>query len=109
MATENFGNVIIEALSCSTPVIASTNTPWESLAEKKCGAWIDNSPEAIAESLVEILSLDDSKYSELALNARSHVLQNYSIQSHQDEIERLIISAHTQSVLSDSNESEEAK
>ena len=45
--SENFGNVVIEALSQGTPVIASKGTPWEQLAEK-AGFWIDNDENSIA-------------------------------------------------------------
>ena len=35
--SENFGNVVIEALSLGTPVVCSVNTPWEQLANFNCG------------------------------------------------------------------------
>ena len=31
---ENFGNVVIESLAQGTPVVASTNTPWQVLEEE---------------------------------------------------------------------------
>jgi len=37
--SENFGNVVLEALAQGTPVIASKNTPWESLEEYNSGYW----------------------------------------------------------------------
>ena len=36
--SENFGNVVIEALSQGTPVVASKGTPWETL-EKEAALW----------------------------------------------------------------------
>lgn len=35
--SENFGNVIIEALSQGTPVIASCGTPWAEIEKKNAG------------------------------------------------------------------------
>ena len=35
--TENFGHIILESLSASTPVIISDNTPWKKLYENKVG------------------------------------------------------------------------
>ena len=47
--SENFGNVIVEALSFGTPVVCSIHTPWQQLEEFNCGyhleldesRWID--------------------------------------------------------------------
>jgi glycosyltransferase involved in cell wall biosynthesis len=36
---ENFGNVVVEALSVGTPVVASSSTPWRALEEEECGLW----------------------------------------------------------------------
>lgn len=49
--SENFGNVVIEALQYGTPVIASKGTPWSVLEEFHCGKWISNTPSEIANAL----------------------------------------------------------
>lgn len=67
--SENFGNVIIEALSQGTPVIASKGTPWKILNEKNAGFWIDNSPESIAECINQALSIEEEQYIEMRNNA----------------------------------------
>jgi glycosyltransferase involved in cell wall biosynthesis len=43
-SSENFGNVVVEALAQGTPVIASHGTPWADLNETNSGFWIENSP-----------------------------------------------------------------
>ena len=68
--SENFGNVIIEALSQGTPVIASKGTPWQVLNETSSGYWIDNSPESISQCVDTALSLPDVEYAEMRRNAR---------------------------------------
>lgn len=68
--SENFGNVVIEALSQGTPVIASKGTPWQVLNEQNAGFWIDNSPECISKCIDKALSLSDEAYSEIRHNAR---------------------------------------
>lgn len=68
--SENFGNVVIEALSQGTPVIASKGTPWQSLNDEKAGYWIDNSPERIAACIDQALGLSESEYSEILVNAQ---------------------------------------
>lgn len=67
--SENFGNVIVEALSQGTPVIASVGTPWQQLVEKKAGWWIATTTEQVAETVDELLSLDDEEYAKMRGNA----------------------------------------
>ena len=54
--SENFGQVVVEALSCATPVVASRNTPWKVVADVGAGAWVENSPDEIAAALVRVLT-----------------------------------------------------
>lgn len=68
--SENFGNVVIEALSQGTPVIASKGTPWQVLDETGSGYWIDNSPENISRCVDAALSLSDKEYAQMRSNAR---------------------------------------
>jgi glycosyltransferase involved in cell wall biosynthesis len=48
---ENFGNVVAEALSYGIPVIASKGTPWSHLEIQRCGLWVENSPEKLADAI----------------------------------------------------------
>lgn len=78
--SENFGNVIIEALTQATPVIASKGTPWKQLDTKNAGYWINNSPESIGKTIDEALALDKSKYNVMAQNAENLVRSQYDIE-----------------------------
>ena len=40
--TENFGSVIVEALSRGVPVVASRGTPWSEVETVGCGWWTDD-------------------------------------------------------------------
>lgn len=53
--TENFGNVVAEALAHGTPVIASTGTPWRGLIEHDCGWWIDPVAGPLQRAMTEAL------------------------------------------------------
>lgn len=52
--SENFGGVVVDALAHGRPVIASNKTPWQGLEENRCGWWVDNSPESLAQTLMAI-------------------------------------------------------
>lgn len=59
--TENFGMVVAEALAHGVPVIASRGTPWAEIEEKRCGLWVDNSPESLAQAIVQIRAMELSE------------------------------------------------
>src|SRR5690554_5059543 len=67
--SENFGNVVLEALAQGTPVIASKNTPWQLLEKHKAGAWIEGEVVPLAKRLQELLSLDKTAYTQMRDNA----------------------------------------
>ena len=77
--TENFGNVVVESLAQGTPVIASRNTPWGLLEDKKAGYWIDNSPESLANSIDQILLMGKEKYNSYRINSIQLARNNFEI------------------------------
>ncbi len=54
--SENFGNVVLEALSVGTPVIASKGTPWSILELKNAGLWIDCNSVILREALYSVFA-----------------------------------------------------
>lgn len=77
--TENFGNVVIESLSQSTPVIASTGTPWKQLSEYGIGLWVCNKPEFIKIAIEEIIQLNSFDYQEMRNRCRPFVENEYDV------------------------------
>lgn len=67
--SENFGNVVIEALSQGTPVITSKGTPWQQLSEKNAGFWINNDEQNIANCIDEVINMGDEDYQRMRNNA----------------------------------------
>ena len=55
---ENFGNVYAESLASGTPIIASTNTPWQEIEQYNCGKWVNNTIEDTRKAIEEILACD---------------------------------------------------
>jgi glycosyltransferase involved in cell wall biosynthesis len=56
--SENFGNVVAEALAHGVPVIASRGTPWHGLTLEGCGLWVENTPGAIADAINRVRWMD---------------------------------------------------
>lgn len=73
--SENFGNVVIEALSQGTPVIASRGTPWKELDDNKAGLWIDNTESDIAKTIDQVLATDEEEYFQVRDNAYKLALE----------------------------------
>lgn len=73
--SENFGNVVIEALSQGTPVIASRGTPWQKLVDNNAGLWIDNNKNEIAKSIDKVLAMDEKEYLQVRDNAYKLALE----------------------------------
>jgi glycosyltransferase involved in cell wall biosynthesis len=60
--TENFGQAVVEALACRTPVVVSRNCPWQLVEERGAGAWFENRPEVLAAALRDMLDADVPRY-----------------------------------------------
>lgn len=76
--SENFGMVVPEALINRVPVIASKGTPWNVLPECNCGWWIDNSIDAIAETIMQGMQLSEEERLTMGENGRELVLDKFS-------------------------------
>ena len=76
--TENFGGVVVDALSWGVPVVASTNTPWRVLEEAECGRWVSNSPNELGKVLRNLLSLGDRELYEMGGRGRKLVEERYT-------------------------------
>lgn len=87
--SENFGNVVIEALSQGTPVVASKGTPWQKLSERHAGFWIGNSPEEIAETIDTIIKQTDDEYEQYRMNALE-LAKDFDVHDHVNEWERIL-------------------
>lgn len=77
--TENFGNVVVEALAQQTPVIASKGTPWEILEEKEAGYWVENTPVDLAKAIDELLCMGEAEYTTMSENALQLAQQEFDI------------------------------
>ena len=75
---ENFGMIVTEALSVGTPVIASFGTPWEALNIHRCGWWVNNDVDTLAQTIETVLSLSTAELSEMGERGKQLVMEKFS-------------------------------
>ncbi len=77
--SENFGNVVVEALAQGTPVIASQGTPWQILEQYRAGFWSKNDPTNLAKNIDQLFSLDKEQYLTYRENAFHLVKSEFDV------------------------------
>ena len=75
--SENFGMVIAEAMSCGTPVITTTNCPWNILNDTNTGWCIDLSVDNIERTLREALSMSPAGLYDMGQKASKMIYENF--------------------------------
>jgi glycosyltransferase involved in cell wall biosynthesis len=71
--SENFGNVIAEALSQGLPVITTTGTPWQGLETNRCGWWIPTGLPALLSTLDSALTEDPRTLNAMGSRGRAMI------------------------------------
>ncbi|HEY3854632.1 MAG TPA: glycosyltransferase [Verrucomicrobiae bacterium] len=66
---ENFGSSIIEAMSCATPVITTTGTPWKELPSLRAGWYVEPNVQALSHALDEALAMTPENLKMMGQNA----------------------------------------
>lgn len=76
--SENFGNVVAEALACGIPVVTTQGTPWQEIETRGGGRWVPVDSRAIEEAIKSILSLPGEDRKRMGARGRTFILENYT-------------------------------
>ena len=79
--SENFGMVIAEAMSRGTPVITTTNCPWDILNETNTGWCVDLSVDNLEYALREALSMNPTELYDMGQKASKLIRDNFDYRS----------------------------
>jgi glycosyltransferase involved in cell wall biosynthesis len=75
--SENFGNVVAEALACDIPVITTTGTPWTEVEQFKCGFYINLSDDELEKAMLKAYSTSAREREQMGIRGRSLIENKY--------------------------------
>lgn len=75
--SENFGNIVAEALACERPVITTTGTPWQAVAEVGCGVVVEPEREALFSALERVYRMGGEARERMGRLGRTYVRQEF--------------------------------
>lgn len=91
---ESFGNVVIEAMACETPVILTEKCGAAEWIPSEAGRTVEASSAAIGEAIMEILE-DDELRTEMAATGRNLVLEKFNWAAVAEQIEDIYLDVLT--------------
>jgi len=77
--SENFGNVVAEALIRGVPVITTTGTPWSAIVEKKCGWYVNPTINELKQVIAEATVTDVQTLKQMGARGRDYAMANFTV------------------------------
>jgi len=77
--SENFGNVVAEALIRGVPVITTTGTPWREIIDKQCGWYVNPTVAEVKGAILNAVNTDSLTLRQMGERGRVHVKANYTL------------------------------
>lgn len=88
---ENFGHVILEALSAGCPVLTTVSTPWDELAARGAGYYLPvNDATALQAALDHFVALDDAAFQAMSQAARHYARDHLQMDAQIDGTRELL-------------------
>jgi glycosyltransferase involved in cell wall biosynthesis len=84
--SENFGNIVAEALACERPVITTTGTPWKEIENIGCGYYIQPNQEELYEAMKDVYQKSKEELEEMGKKGRKYIFENFNWESKAKEI-----------------------
>ncbi len=75
--SENFGNIIAEALACERPVITTTGTPWQEIKQIGCGFYIKPEIRELVGAMEKAYRMDKKELEEMGKKGRKYIFENF--------------------------------
>ena len=76
--SENFGIAIAESMAHATPVICTTETPWEGIKKHNCGWWVEPKALEIKGAIQSALNREIEELGEMGVNGRDWMIRDFS-------------------------------
>lgn len=76
--SENFGMVVAEALAQECPVVVSRGAPWSQVVDKRCGWWVDNRVDCLADALSDAMSQSPATLASMGFRGRQWMQQDFA-------------------------------
>lgn len=75
--SENFGNVVMEALSHGRPVVTALSTPWEITEKLNCGLRVEHTKDDIRDAFNYFSCISLNDYRVMSINSRALALKEF--------------------------------
>jgi len=84
--SENFGNIVAEALACERPVITTTGTPWKEIENIGCGYYIRPNKEELYNAMKAVYQKSKEEREEMGKKGRKYIFDHFNWESKAKEL-----------------------